>query len=90
MPGQRVLPPVLILQGILVSTQVCRNNHFLGKVYSLRHYDSLASYSNNLYSCEICKAQKEVDSEKGIHFCSGCNYSVCPECTSHEDLLWTQ
>lgn len=68
--------------------QICKNNHFLGRVFSLKGYEGNPLYSKNRFSCAGCKAVKEVSAE-GVHHCGTCDFTVCAECARIEDRLWT-
>jgi len=66
---------------------VCRSNHFLAKVFSLKSYDSSPLYAKNKFKCAACEEEKELTAD-GAYHCGTCDYTLCVECIRSEDELW--
>ena len=69
---------------LCVNCRLCPSRHNMRKVYDLKSQSlSLgSSYEDNQYSCDICNANKTIDSKVGILHCLACKYDICDICES--------
>lgn len=88
--GYLICPKTVNCYVLCSACKVCSSNHFLRKMYTLKHLTDNELYSKNKFKCHGCKEEKQVNETKGVHHCNVCAFTICPDCIAKTEALWAE